>query len=50
MITTLINRLKAYLRYRRNVEALSRLTDRELSDIGIARWEIDDVARDVARA
>jgi len=50
IITTLINRLKAYLRYRRNVEALSRLTDRELSDIGIARWEIDDVARDVARA
>jgi uncharacterized protein YjiS (DUF1127 family) len=50
IITTLINRLKAYLRYRRNVEALSRLTDRELSDIGIARWDIDNIARDVARA
>lgn len=50
IITTLINRLKAYLRYRRNVEALSRLTDRELSDIGIARWDIDTIARDVARA
>jgi uncharacterized protein YjiS (DUF1127 family) len=50
IITTLINRLKAYLRYRRNVEALSRLTDRELSDIGVSRWNIETIARDVARA
>ncbi len=50
IVTTLINRLKAYLRYRRNLETLSRLSDRELSDIGIARWDIDSVARDVARA
>ncbi|MGL5448684.1 MAG: DUF1127 domain-containing protein [Rhabdaerophilum sp.] len=50
IVTTLINRLKAYLRYRRNYETLSRLSDRELSDIGIARWDIDTVARDVARA
>ncbi len=50
IVTTLINRLKAYLRYRRNLETLSRLSDRELRDIGIARWDIDSVARDVARA
>lgn len=50
IVTTLINRLKAYLRYRRNLEVLSRLTDRELSDIGIGRWEIENVARDAGRA
>lgn len=45
IISTLISRLKAYLRYRRNIEILSRLTDRELSDIGLNRGEIDGVAR-----
>lgn len=49
-ISTLINRLKAYLRYRRNIEALSRLSDRELSDIGIARCDIENVSRDAAHA
>ena len=50
IISTLISRLKAYLRYRRSVEALSRLTDRELDDIGVARWRIDEVARKVSNA
>ena len=48
ILTTLIGRLKAYLRYRRSVEVLSRLTDRELDDIGIARWRIDQVSRQIA--
>ena len=48
ILTTLIGRLKAYLRYRRSVDALSRLTDRELQDIGIARWRIDQVSRQIA--
>jgi uncharacterized protein YjiS (DUF1127 family) len=50
IISTLIGRLKAYLRYRRSVEALSRLTDRELADIGISRSRIDEVSRGVANA
>jgi uncharacterized protein YjiS (DUF1127 family) len=50
ILTTLIGRLKAYLRYRRSVDALSRLTDRELQDIGIARWRIDQVSRQIANA
>ena len=45
IISTLIARIKAYLRYRRNVEVLSRLTDRELADIGVGRGCIEDVAR-----
>ena len=47
IISTLISRVKAYLRYRRNVEILSRLTDRELADIGISRGSIDEAARRV---
>lgn len=34
--------------YRRTVDALSAMTDRELSDIGIARASITDVARETA--
>jgi uncharacterized protein YjiS (DUF1127 family) len=48
LISSIISRLKAYLRYRRSVEVLSRLTDRELADIGVSRWSIDQIARDTA--
>lgn len=48
IISSLLSRFKAYLRYRRNVEILSRLTDRELSDIGLNRGEIEATARSVA--
>lgn len=34
--------------YRRTVEELSKLSDRELNDIGLARANIEDVARDHA--
>ena len=50
IITSLVGRLKAWLRYRRNVEILSRLTDRELADIGINRGAIEDIARHGAHA
>lgn len=32
-------------RYRRTAEELAQLSDRELSDIGLSRAEIDSVAR-----
>jgi uncharacterized protein YjiS (DUF1127 family) len=38
-------KLGAWRRYRASLRELYCLTDRELSDLGIARWEIDDVAR-----
>ena len=50
IITQLLARLQAWLRYRRNVEILSRLTDRELADIGLNRGSIDQVARKVSHA
>ena len=38
-------RMGAWRRYRASLRELYSLTDRELADLGIARWEIDDVAR-----
>jgi uncharacterized protein YjiS (DUF1127 family) len=47
MFTSLfLAKLRAYLKYRETVRELSRLSDRELADIGIARGEIDELARD----
>ncbi len=47
-IVTLKNiseKLHAWRRYRASLRELYSLTDRELDDLGICRWEIDDVAR-----
>ena len=43
--SVILSKIKAYLRYRETVRQLSALTDRELEDIGIARFQIDDLAR-----
>jgi uncharacterized protein YjiS (DUF1127 family) len=44
-VSLILSRIKAYLRYRETVRELSRLTDRELGDLGIARFDIDRVAK-----
>ena len=44
-VSFILSRVKAYFRYRETVRELSFLSDRELSDLGITRWEIDQVAR-----
>lgn len=49
-LTHIIARIQSWLRYRRNVEALSHLTDRELADIGLNRGTIEQAARQVANA
>ena len=38
-------RVSRWLDYRRTVSELSRLTDQELSDLGINRYDIKRVAR-----
>jgi uncharacterized protein YjiS (DUF1127 family) len=38
-------KLSAWRRYRETVRELSQFSDHELSDIGIRRSEIDDIAR-----
>lgn len=44
-LTMIMAKIRAWLRYRETVRELSRLTDRELADLGIARFEIATVAR-----
>ena len=48
-ISVIAAKLAAYRRYRESVRELSRLSDRELSDLGIARCDIEFVARQSAR-
>ena len=42
---SVLTRVRAYLRYRDTVSQLSRLSDRDLADLGISRSEIRGVAR-----
>lgn len=44
-VTFLLARFRAWIRYRDTVQELSRLSDRELADVGICRDEIHSVAR-----
>ena len=46
IIKSVINKFKSQAHYRKAVEELSRLTDRELSDLGITRCDIYTVARE----
>ena len=46
--SVVLSKIREYLRYRETVRELSRLSDRELEDIGIARYQIAGVARGVA--
>jgi uncharacterized protein YjiS (DUF1127 family) len=49
-VSYLLAKIRAYLLYRETVRELSQLTDRELDDLGISRYEIDSVARAHAAA
>jgi uncharacterized protein YjiS (DUF1127 family) len=44
-VIAILARIRAYLRYRETMVELSRLTDRELDDVGLSRFEIERVAR-----
>jgi len=49
-VTYILSQIRAYLRYRETVRELSQLGDRELSDLGIVRYDIHAVARTSAAA
>ena len=42
---SVLSRVRAYLRYRDTVSQLSRLSDRDLADLGISRSDIPGIAR-----
>jgi uncharacterized protein YjiS (DUF1127 family) len=49
-VTYILSRVRAYLRYRETVRELAQLTDRELDDLGINRFQIDAIAREHSAA
>ena len=48
IVTSVLAKLRNWKRYRETVRELSRLSDRDLADLGISRFDIDSVARDAA--
>ncbi len=48
MIRNLTSKFNTWRRFRESVRELSRLSDRELSDLGIGRGDIVDVVRQAA--
>ena len=49
IVSWVLAKVRNYLQYRETVAELSRLTDRELDDLGISRYEIESVARNSGR-
>ena len=49
-VTMIAAKIRAFLRYRETVRELSRLTNRELDDLGLSRSEIPFIARSHAAA
>ena len=45
MVKMIAEKVSAWRRYRTSVRELSRLTDRELNDLGLNRFDIESVAR-----
>jgi uncharacterized protein YjiS (DUF1127 family) len=48
-VSWILAKIRNYLQYRETVAELSRLTDRELDDLGISRYDIDVIARQGSR-
>jgi uncharacterized protein YjiS (DUF1127 family) len=44
-VSYILAKVQAYFRYRETIRELSLLSDRELTDLGIARFQIDSIAR-----
>lgn len=49
-VSYILSKVRAYMRYRETVRELSQLSDRELDDLGISRFQIDNIARQNAVA
>jgi uncharacterized protein YjiS (DUF1127 family) len=44
LVAFVLSRIHSYQRYRASIRELSHLSDRELNDLGISRYEIDTAA------
>ncbi|WP_112664223.1 DUF1127 domain-containing protein [Microvirga flavescens] len=49
-VSYVLAKVRSYLRYRETVRELSVLSDRELDDLGISRFQIESIAREHATA
>lgn len=49
MLNTLVRKYNSWQKYRQTYDELSRLSNRELSDLGIGRGDIDFIARSHTR-
>lgn len=49
LISIALKKLRRWLIYRATVRELERLADKDLSDLGIGRSDIKDVARQTAK-
>lgn len=49
-VSYILSKVRAYMRYRDTVRELSMLSDRELDDLGISRFQIENIARQHAVA
>ena len=49
-VSYILSKIRAYKLYRETVRELTELSDRELADLGIARFDIARVARQAAFA
>ncbi|WP_201862925.1 DUF1127 domain-containing protein [Microvirga soli] len=49
-VTYILSKIRAYQLYRQTVRELSELSDHELADLGVARFDIARVAREGAFA
>lgn len=48
IITVILSKIRAFMKYRESVRELSYLSDTQLRDIGVERGAIKSVAREVA--
>ncbi|MCB8820480.1 DUF1127 domain-containing protein [Microvirga rosea] len=49
-VTYILSKIRAYKLYRTTVRELAQLSDRDLADLGIARFDIPRLARDASLA
>lgn len=50
IVSYVLSKIRAWVRYRETVRELSQLSDRELSDVGLSRWQIPYVAKKYSHA